>query len=367
MSYQLKTTGIAANLLTCIAVDPDTDSVKDFCSASITSTLTLQSGVTVSSATWNGTSRKFIQTTATNCIAFGANKPLFEFNSTTATARTVVFIGQVAGGDGRIFGDTTANARFGENYPGIGGATYPFFQTNTAVNGNLSVPAAGSKRIYGHSLAYGGEAKWYTAADTDSSMTSGVASAAFSPSVLSKSLGYVGRHDYSSTMAAIKIHAVLIFNSALSEAQWDSLRTDWFGTLFESTGGSASTQISATTDDAVFSGASVGYVASCSTQITATTADAMFSGSAFVAAGSGSFVTDPMVNNAGEIQDSVAVVYEWRVGTGIGVAPTSVNYGTGTTDASGVLTATGLASGTGALLVATTDRTSVYYQAGTVV
>lgn len=82
---------------------------------------------------------------------------------------------------------------------------------------------------------------------------------------------------------------------------------------------------------------------------------------------SGTFVSDIMTNNIGTVQASIAVVWEWRKGTGIGVAPTSVTYGTGTTSAAGVLTVTGLPSGYGELLFASTDRSVVAYQQGTVV
>jgi len=160
------------------------------------------------------------------------------------------------------------------------------------------------------------------------------------------------------------------FNRVLTDQEIEDLHASLGASnafaLVEASTPSATTQITATTDNAAFSGATVGYSASSSTQVSATTADAVFSGGATVPAGAGSFVTDVMVNNTGSVWESTPVVYEWRVGTGIGVAPSSVNYGTGTTSAGGVLTATGLIAGTGVFLVATTDRSSVYYQAGTV-
>ena len=80
----------------------------------------------------------------------------------------------------------------------------------------------------------------------------------------------------------------------------------------------------------------------------------------------GNFDSEIMVNNTGSLLASVAVLWEWRKGSGIGVAPTSVVYGSGTTSPAGVLTASGLPLGTGELLVATPDYASVYYQRGAV-
>ena len=80
---------------------------------------------------------------------------------------------------------------------------------------------------------------------------------------------------------------------------------------------------------------------------------------------SGSFTSDEMVNNTGSALASTAVIWTWWQGS-IGATPTSLTHGTGTTDASGVLTVTGLPVGTGFLIVRTTDSTGVYYQPGTV-
>lgn len=80
----------------------------------------------------------------------------------------------------------------------------------------------------------------------------------------------------------------------------------------------------------------------------------------------GVFVSQPMENNAGMLLAGVAVQWEWRRGTGIGVAPASVDYGTGTTSAEGTLTVGGLPAGAGELLVATSDYSNVYYERGTV-
>lgn len=80
----------------------------------------------------------------------------------------------------------------------------------------------------------------------------------------------------------------------------------------------------------------------------------------------GSFTTDAMENNTGAgLLANTAVAWTWYHGS-IGAAPTSTSHGTGTTNASGVLTVSGLPAGAGFLLVSTTDSSGVYYQPGTV-
>lgn len=104
----------------------------------------------------------------------------------------------------------------------------------------------------------------------------------------------------------------------------------------------------------------------------ATAPGATLTGSSSLSAGtatggaSGSFSSSPMENNAGGLLTSTTVLWEWRRGAGIGVAPTSVTYGSGTTNASGVLVLAGLPVGAGELLAATADYANVYYERGTV-
>lgn len=121
----------------------------------------------------------------------------------------------------------------------------------------------------------------------------------------------------------------------------------------------ATTSISA----GALTGGSVINATLAGSTLTATTS---ISAGAIAGTSSGSFLTSPMENNTGSgVLASTAVVWTWVQGE-IGTAPTSLTHGSGTTNASGVLTASGLPSGAGYLLVATSDRSGVYYQAGTI-
>lgn len=109
--------------------------------------------------------------------------------------------------------------------------------------------------------------------------------------------------------------------------------------------------------------------------VRATAANGTTSGTAAVtvpaATGAGSFVTDAMVNNTGQVLANISVRWSWfpggRIGAFAGITPVE---GVGTTNAQGQLTATGLATGAGLLVAAqwingATDDV-VFYQAGTV-
>lgn len=109
--------------------------------------------------------------------------------------------------------------------------------------------------------------------------------------------------------------------------------------------------------------------------VRATAANGTTSGTAAVtvpaATGAGSFVTEAMVNNTGQVLANTSIRWSWfpggRIGAFAGITPVE---GVATTNAQGQLTATGLATGAGLLVAAqwingATDDV-VFYQAGTV-
>lgn len=116
-------------------------------------------------------------------------------------------------------------------------------------------------------------------------------------------------------------------------------------------------------------------VAARNVVVRAVAADGTTAGTAAVtipaAAGAGSFVTEAMVNNTGQVLANTSVRWSWfpggRIGAFSGITPVE---GVGTTNAQGQLTATGLAAGAGLMVAAqwingATDDV-VFYQAGTV-
>ena len=109
--------------------------------------------------------------------------------------------------------------------------------------------------------------------------------------------------------------------------------------------------------------------------VVATAADGTTTGSAVVTvpatAGAGSFTTEQLVNNSGQVLANISVRWSWfpggRLGALAGITPVE---GVGTTTAGGLLTATGLVAGSGVLLASQWVNgpadDAVYYQAGTV-
>ncbi len=83
------------------------------------------------------------------------------------------------------------------------------------------------------------------------------------------------------------------------------------------------------------------------------------------AASVGVFVTDISINNTNSEMINTFVKWRWNQGDPFDEA-ISVTYGTGTTDANGRLTVTGLPTGFGWLLYGTPDRVSLCYDEGTI-
>lgn len=243
MAYQLKSTGIAANCTMMIAVDPDTGTIKDFASASVTTDLLVGANVTVASQSWDGNTRHYFRngagSTDADFVKFGATKPNWS-NNVNGTARTVVFIGEAAGAYVRVFGKDASHYFSGQSGSG-GGNTLPYVigcGWSASVDGGGTALTSGQKALFGYSSVHGTSATAYWALHDAASMSSSAETAPANTSTAHNfDLTYVGRRADSTGNNRDKIHAILIFNAALSEAQWDSLRDDWFGTLLESAGG----------------------------------------------------------------------------------------------------------------------------------
>ena len=246
MAYKLKTTGIAANCTMCIAVDPDTGTIKDFASSAVTAAMTVGAGITIGEQAWDGNTRKYFRLTTTDFVAFGASKPLFKFSSSGATRCSVVWIGEAAGTNSVVFGNDSSNYFAGVDL-GAGGSTHPYAMIGSVGrNGGLSL-GAGQKKIFGFSFVHTTTSAsfFYSASDT---ATSGSVATKTVDNSATYYLSYVGRINSNPNTLADKIHAVLMFNTNISQADFDALRDDWFGLLLEQEAASSPTAtIAATT------------------------------------------------------------------------------------------------------------------------
>lgn len=254
MAYKLKTTGIAAHCAMCIAVDPDTGTVKDFASGPVTADLLVGANVTIGTQDWDGNTRHYWQpgagTADADFVLFGANKPAWTF-TTGGLKRTVVFIGEVAGSQARVFGQNSS-AYFASADTGSGGATYPTMYGHgwsTRCTGGLAAVSSGQKIIFGFSAEHGAFSTAYAALHDAASMT--VVTGLNAPNATSGTNNYnisaLNRRNDSTAHQRDKTHAILIFDEALSESEWDSLRDDWFGTLLEVDAAASSLDLDADT------------------------------------------------------------------------------------------------------------------------
>lgn len=276
MSYKLKTTGLATHCKMCIAVDPDTNSIKDFASTSVTSTMSIGGGITISEQAWDGNTRKYFKLATGSYVAFGTNKPFFECQA-SHQFQSVVWIGEVAGAQPVVFGYNSASYFCG-NDQASGGNRHPTAAlASNYLTGNGNQLSNGSKRIFGWSLSRNGVTNAtfnYSAADTAASGT--VQTFTLSAGTYYY-LDYVGRSNSSSTQQDDKIHAILMFDNAITQSDFDSLRDDWFGVLLEQEVTNPTGEYQITTEGITFSG---GATSSSIGSYQITTEDSAFSGGA---------------------------------------------------------------------------------------
>lgn len=239
MAYQLKSTGIATQCLMCIAVDPDTGTIKDYASAAVTTDLVVGANVTLGTQAWDGISRDYFRlgagTAADDFVAFGATKPVWNLTD-SGTQLTAVAIGEVAGASARCFG-ADSNNYFAAIDLGAS-AYYPTLRVGaTAKRGAGAALTTGTKAIFGVAIDRTNSCTAFRSLDTDATMTvdAGIGGAVSGSSNFA--LNYVGRRDDSTTHQQDKWHLIAFFSGLLVEADFDALRDDWFGTLFESSGG----------------------------------------------------------------------------------------------------------------------------------
>ena len=355
-----------------IAVDPDTGTIKDFASSAVTTDMTVGANVTTGSQTWDGNTRSFFKlgagTAAADFIAFGTNKPSWT-NNVASTQRTWVWIGEVGTGAPRAFGSNSTHYMAAQN-TGTGGATCPIqmgagFSTN--LNGGQSLWASGTKLIFGASTTHtggAGAAVLYWALHNDSAMSSASGTGPTSNSAVNNfDLTHIGRRNDSTGKGSEKIHLIAIFNTALTEAQWDSLRDDWFGTLLEVVSGGAvegdltateAADVSAITGDVIITGTiaatEAADVANFNGGSTPNTGTLAGTEAQDVAAASGTvrnprLTIGPLKNNTGTLlaDETGATVYVYQTSGAHVVTKTSQ-----TSDGSGVMTVTdaALVSGT---------------------
>lgn len=367
MAQQLKSTGLATNLVWYIGVDRDTDAIKDYCSSSVTADLQIGANVTKGDIVWKSNTRRYFKlgsgTTSADFMDCGTTKPSFVFD-TDGQQRTLVWIGKAAGTGPRAFGGSTGNYLAGHD-TSSGGSTYPavvvgFVQRN---GGNTRL-SAGTKAMFGALLERGasGTTKVFWALESDSAVTISAEKGAHTGTG-NYSPARWGGINGSTTHQQDEICALMCFNRLLTQSELDLLLADHEAELLEVVSGGAvegdltateAADVAAITGDVIITGtiaateaADVAAFSGGSTPVTGTLAGTEASDTA---ASTGTvrnprLVIGPLKNNTGTLlaNETGATVYVYQTSGAHVVTKTSQ-----TTDGSGLMTVTdaALVSGT---------------------
>ena len=235
MAFTLKTTGIATGLVALVAVDEDGTTVKEFVSSDVNSNMTL-TNVSVGAGSWKGTTRGYFSCTGSGST-FG---PLFASghrpNVSGATGFSVFLAFH------SLTGDTQDRVIIGR-----GGASLLSIKDVETIVGLRPGPSStaistSAKSSSGHKHKSGViDAFWYGlesgSMSADGSVTDeGYGGGSYDIEGIGGASSQVG--------TACSLYCVALFNTLLSEAEFQSLHgngtNDWTTTLFESGGGGGS-------------------------------------------------------------------------------------------------------------------------------
>lgn len=246
MAYTLKASGLATNLVFCVAVDSD-GTIKEFVNTGVNSNKTLGTGVaaSVAAATWKSVSRQYFETLANGTFDYYGVRFASGFRPTMDSS-TGVSVGYFAALSGAQAGQNQAIMVEG-NGSGVGlverdPTDNKLKDTNGGSLGTTSLPTDNSTKFsWALSHTYGGtNAKFY-----------GLESGSLAADGTNSDAGFGGPQDVygiggaaGQGNARMKVHILCGFNIAPTLANFQSLHDDWFGTLFDSGSGPAGAAMS---------------------------------------------------------------------------------------------------------------------------
>jgi hypothetical protein len=240
MAYTLKSTGIATDAIMVVAVDEDGTTIKEFVSPSVNSNKTVDTGVVVSSATWQGVSRGYFETVADGSfdydgVRFGVgNRPLVDLDATEGAAGSSVFFacaGMSAGASDTIRtiidlnGASFYGRRVSDNLHASALGNLTAGTTALPTNGTTKFSAG---YVHNHS----GTERYFYGLDGGALATDGTGADDGRGAANAPMLGIGGVSGGHNLPA--KYFIVAVFDRELTTVEFQSLHTDWFGTLFES-------------------------------------------------------------------------------------------------------------------------------------
>lgn len=264
MAVTLKTTGIAAQLINCIAVNPQTGVLQDFASATITSTMVVDADLVITDDTWKGVTRKKITLSTGNHIQFGANKPSFSIAAAASgTGVTYVWIGIAAGNDTFVVG-ADSNRYFAARLTN-GGTVSPAIKNFNGSQGSGARITAG-KAMFGASILPGTSTRLFSAQESAADLTIAAGSLTMpgSAGAFDVPVEYLMRStNTEQPQEPSSLFAYLKFSAALTDEQVQALHDDWFGELFDVIVEADTTPPALTGNITVTGLTSTGYTATC--------------------------------------------------------------------------------------------------------
>ena len=234
MAYTLKASGLATNLIACVAVDQDGTTIKDF----VGSAITLGTGVaaSVSTATWKGVSRGTFATTANGSFNFHGvtwnTPPSVVEDDADGMSVFAAFAGSSANSNNspwvQIGAGNTSNtglaAVTGKATYSVSGGTRAQTTTNIPTDGTTKFAVGVTYRSGASSAALYGLESGSMSQEASAGSDGGFGG--------SRTLHQLGGAAGNGNQPA-RYFIACVFNRILTTAEMQSLHDDWFGVLFD--------------------------------------------------------------------------------------------------------------------------------------
>jgi hypothetical protein len=233
VAYTLKSSGLATDLLMCVAIDEDGTTVREFVSSDVNTNMTLTS-VTTGSSTWKSVSRGYFVCTADGGAQYfgpkfaSGHRPAI--NAAGITGVFIAFASHSVGNNTEAMSEWASGIIVARSSGGK-------FQMSTGGGavGNTTLPTGGTKFSVGanhtafvlNAFFYGAESG--SLAADGSSVDPGFGTGSLDVAGIG---GGAGQGNSPGSY-----HIFCYFDRALTEAEYQTLHDDWFGVLFDAPGG----------------------------------------------------------------------------------------------------------------------------------
>jgi hypothetical protein len=217
----------------CFAVDSDGTTVKDFASASVTSTMTRDAGTSIASATYQTKTLYGVVVTSTAFVNFTTNLPSWDLQTTSSRSVVVICSDNNSGTANSVLFGQTASDFVGY----FNGGTWGYYSAATVDSSALTTG------VYTRTLAAVVDevtnANCYVYVGEDGASVADVTTHRTGVSSNVYSLSYLGRkNDNTTSYMNGTIYLVAFFPGRLTMANVESIHADPYGALFDSSSAS---------------------------------------------------------------------------------------------------------------------------------